>query len=104
MRPLHPFPDPPRGRRASRGAQPTRRPSMTGRGTLGGILVFGLLVTAGVAAAGETTAVGTKVANAGTLRDLRGGRRALQGFTGKKALVLAFVGTDCPLSNLYLPG
>jgi mono/diheme cytochrome c family protein len=77
---------------------------MTGRGTLGGILVFGLLVTAGAAAAGETTAVGTKVANAGTLRDLRGGRRALHGFTGKKALVLAFLGTECPLSNLYLPG
>src|SRR5207302_6009323 len=55
------------------------------------------------AAAGET-AVGVKVANSSSLRDLRGGRRALHSFTGKKAVVLAFLGTECPVSNVYLPG
>ncbi len=74
---------------------------------------FALLLAAGwdassrPASAGEApaaTAVGGKVADHTSLRDLRGNRRALHGFTGHRALVLIFLGADCPISNLYLPG
>src|SRR5262245_2022483 len=84
---------------------------MTRRGPRGGFLFLGLLLGAawaGPATAAEEstkpTAVGDKVPNSNSLRDLRGNRRPLHNFTGHKALVLAFVGTDCPISNLYLPG
>ena len=49
-------------------------------------------------------AVGAKVPNSNSLRDVRGNRRALHGFTGNKAIVLAFLGTECPVANLYVPG
>jgi peroxiredoxin len=52
----------------------------------------------------KAVAVGDKTANSGSLRDLRGNRRALHDFKGNKAIVLAFVGAECPVSNLYLPG
>src|SRR5947209_5952105 len=51
----------------------------------------------------RATALGSKVANSNSLRDLRGNRRSLQGFAGKKATVVAFLGADCPVSNLYVP-
>src|SRR5579871_2646553 len=82
-------------------------------GPWGGLLGFALLLAAGwdassrPASAGEApaaTAVGGKVADHTSLRDLRGNRRALHGFTGHRALVLIFLGADCPISNLYLPG
>jgi hypothetical protein len=49
------------------------------------------------------TALGKKVPNSNSLRDLRGNRRALHDFKGYSALVLAFIGTECPVANLYLP-
>jgi len=52
----------------------------------------------------RTTAIGMKVAAGSSLRDLRGNRRALHSFTGNKAIVLVFLGADCPVANLYLPG
>jgi hypothetical protein len=48
-------------------------------------------------------AVGTKVPRGGALRDLRGNRRPVHDFKGHRAVVLAFVGAECPVSNLYLP-
>jgi hypothetical protein len=57
--------------------------------------------------AGETVkpvALGAKVPNSNSLRDLRGGKRPLDGFAGNKAVVLCFLGADCPVSNLYIPG
>jgi peroxiredoxin len=48
-------------------------------------------------------AIDDKVPDIGRLRDLRGGGRNLHSFKGK-AVVLAFLGADCPVSNLYLPG
>src|SRR6478752_1409086 len=66
-----------------------------------------VLVLAAVAAADDkprATPIGDKVAAAEQLRDVRGGRRPLAGFAGHKAVVLALVGADCPVSNLYLPG
>jgi peroxiredoxin len=49
-------------------------------------------------------AVGAKAPDKSSLRDLRGNRRPLYGFKDHCVLVLAFLGTDCPISNLYLPG
>jgi mono/diheme cytochrome c family protein len=75
-------------------------------------LVLGLALAAAWAlapvpsAAGDkpALALGAKVPNTGSLRDLRGSGRPLHSFSGHRALVLAFVGTECPISNLYLPG
>src|SRR6516225_8486249 len=52
----------------------------------------------------NVTAIGAKAPNGSSLRDLRGNRRALFSFDKHRAVVLAFLGTDCPVSNLYLPG
>lgn len=52
----------------------------------------------------KPVAVGDKISTAAELRDLRGGHRPLSAFAGHKAVVLAFLGADCPVSNLCLPG
>jgi peroxiredoxin len=59
---------------------------------------------AGAAEPARAVALGDKVPDSHSLRDLHGNRRPLQGFAGHKALVLVFLGADCPLSNLYAPG
>ena len=47
--------------------------------------------------------VGQRLGNF-TLSDVISGRDVtLYGFAGKKAVVLVFLGTDCPLANLYAP-
>src|SRR5205823_6187646 len=46
--------------------------------------------------------IGTRVANF-TLDDTSGQPVSLYGFRGKKAVVLVFLGTDCPVGNLYAP-
>lgn len=51
----------------------------------------------------ESIPLGKAVPPGSALRDLRGNRRPLQDFKGYRALVLLFVGTECPVSNLYLP-
>jgi peroxiredoxin len=38
-----------------------------------------------------------------TLKDTSGKPVRLYGFAGKKAAVLIFIGTDCPVGNLYMP-
>jgi peroxiredoxin len=39
-----------------------------------------------------------------TLQDVASGRKTtLYGFQGRKAIVLVFLGTDCPVGNLYVP-
>ncbi len=39
-----------------------------------------------------------------TLKDARTGRtHTLYGYQGRKAIVLVFLGTDCPVGNLYIP-
>ncbi|HEX5271623.1 MAG TPA: redoxin family protein, partial [Gemmataceae bacterium] len=72
------------------------------------LLAVALVLAAGGPALAEEAAkgaaVGDKAPNSGSLRDLRGNRRALHDFKGHKAIVVAFVGADCPISNLYLPG
>src|SRR5438552_256750 len=83
---------------------------MTTRGVLGNLLsvafLLGLLGFASVLAAKDqpkAAALGQKVSRSHALRDVRGNRRPLHDFTGHKALVIAFVGTECPVANLYLP-
>jgi peroxiredoxin len=79
---------------------------MTKRDVLGGLLFVALLLGPGQAAAGEkpALALGDKVPNSNSLRDLRGNRRALHDFKNNKAIVLVFLGAECPVSNLYAPG
>ena len=78
---------------------------MTKRDVLGGLLFVALLLGPG-RAAGEkpALALGDKVPNSNSLRDLRGNRRALHDFKNNKAIVLVFLGAECPVSNLYAPG
>jgi thiol-disulfide isomerase/thioredoxin len=70
---------------------------------LGVLCLFGLAFPV-TADNKKPTPTGEKVSNGHALRDVRGNRRALHDFKGNKAIVLAFVGADCPASNLYLPG
>ena len=74
--------------------------------TVRSFLAFLLVASSGLSArAGElkTTAVGEKVPKSNSLRDLRGNSRALDAFKSSKAIVLVFLGTDCPVSKLYVP-
>ena len=50
----------------------------------------------------KAPAVGTKVASF-TFRDYRGAETSLEQFAAKKAVVLAFVGCECPVARLYGP-
>lgn len=56
---------------------------------------------AGVDAAGQK-ALGQKIENF-ELRDFRGKSVALDEFKQKRAVVIAFLGTECPLATLYAP-
>jgi peroxiredoxin len=47
-------------------------------------------------------AIGAKVADL-ALKDISGQRRSLGEYRNKKAIVVVFVGTQCPLANLYFP-
>jgi mono/diheme cytochrome c family protein len=82
---------------------------MIRHGAAAGVVVFGLVfgATLPARADGDRPAAvtpGAKVPNSNSLRDLHGNRRPLHGFKGYKAVVLAFLGCDCPVSNVYLPG
>lgn len=67
------------------------------------VLLGGLGVAAKAAELLKATAVGSKVPNSNSLRDLRGNSRPLDTFKGNKATVLVFLGTECPVSKLYVP-
>ncbi len=47
-------------------------------------------------------AIGARVADVG-LTDLAGKHRTLGEFKANKAIVVVFVGTECPIANLYFP-
>jgi peroxiredoxin len=82
---------------------------MTGRGRLacvllvGGLFGTGWLGTSQEAAKTKALAVGDEAPANNNLRDLRGNRRALHDFKGNSAIVLAFLGTECPVTNVSLP-
>jgi peroxiredoxin len=81
---------------------------MDKRAHLAGLLGFSMALSAAALPAQATepapvTGLGARAPSGGTLRDVRGNRRPLHDFKGHRALVLAFLGTECPLSSLYLP-
>ena len=59
------------------------------------------LASVGVAAA-EDSPIGKKIAGF-TARDLHGKSVSLADFSDRKAVVVAFLGTECPLAKLYAP-
>src|SRR4051794_10131309 len=61
-----------------------------------------LLVTVSGASAAEPSPLGRKVDNF-TLKDYRGKEHSLDGLKDSKLVVLAFLGTECPLAKLYAP-
>jgi peroxiredoxin len=68
-------------------------------------VITALLTCTGAGAQGpKARAIGEQVPNSNSLRDLRGNRRSLHDLKGHKAIVLVFLGTDCPVSNLHAPG
>lgn len=66
-------------------------------------LAFLILLDNPLFAEEKPVPLGTKVEGRTSLRDLRGNRRPLRGFADNKAVVVAFLGTACPLANLYVP-
>lgn len=64
-------------------------------------LLMVVALASGVSAA-EKSSLGRKVDNF-TLKDYRGKSHALDDFKDRKLVVLAFLGTDCPLAKLYAP-
>jgi thiol-disulfide isomerase/thioredoxin len=69
------------------------------------VTIAAILGSSSIATAEPAKAVriGETVPASNQLRDLRGGLRALDGFTKNQAVVLIFLGTECPVSNLYFP-
>jgi peroxiredoxin len=67
---------------------------------------FLLLTVAGSVNAGQRDltppAIGAKVADV-AMRDMDGRQRTLGEYKDKKAIVAIFVGTECPIANLYFP-
>ncbi len=70
-----------------------------------GILLALVLLVPSVADAAESVLeIGKPLPRGSTLRDLRGNRRSLHDIgKGSKAIVVVFLGAECPISNLYLP-
>ena len=48
--------------------------------------------------------IGDKLGRLNSLRDIRSNRRWVEDFKGYRAFVLIFLGVECPLANLYVPG
>src|SRR5439155_11616530 len=67
------------------------------------VLALALAVLVPATAGEKSAALGDKLPNAGGLRDLRGNGRTLHSFKDHAAVVVVFLGNDCPVSNLYLP-
>ncbi len=69
--------------------------------TLG--LISQACVIRGEDVAEKAQEIGTRIADQYVLRDVLGNRRSLQEFAGLNAIVLAFLGTESPTSDLNLP-
>src|SRR5258707_13548013 len=68
---------------------------------LSSLLLAGFL--SGFVCAGENTASDKRIGNL-SLPDVRTGRPvALADFQDRKAIVVLFLGTECPVNNAYLP-
>jgi peroxiredoxin/mono/diheme cytochrome c family protein len=64
--------------------------------------ILALLAGGSLAAAGETSPIGKKVENF-SARDFRGKETSLKDFADSKAIVVVFLGTECPQAKLYAP-
>ncbi len=60
------------------------------------------LALSAMRARAEQTAIGRKIEDF-TLDDFRGRARSLKDWSDSKLVVVAFLGTECPLANLYAP-
>jgi peroxiredoxin/mono/diheme cytochrome c family protein len=70
-----------------------------------GAMMWGAAMAVALASAGEAAAkvgVGVRAPNF-VLQDAQGETHALADFRDKKAVVLVFLGTECPVANLYVP-
>src|SRR6187455_2330025 len=71
-----------------------------------GLFVVGAVVIAtaqsGLSDDKQASSIGRKV-NDFTLRDAGGKSHSLSDFVGKQAVVIAVLGTECPLATLYAP-
>src|SRR5262249_32744804 len=84
---------------------PKRRGRFSGAMTLRfvGSVVLAMLLAAAWGATGESPApIGRKIDDF-KLQDYLGTTHSLQDWQDKKAVVVAFLGTDCPLAKLYAP-
>jgi peroxiredoxin len=68
------------------------------------IILWGMLAACGVSPEDAPVApdIGAVVPNF-SLKDIHRRSRSLDSFKDKKAIVVVFVGTECPLANLYYP-
>ncbi len=64
--------------------------------------MLALLVGAVPAVAGDASPIGKKIENF-SARDFRGKEVSLQDFADSKAIVVVFLGTECPQAKLYAP-
>src|SRR5262245_64093872 len=83
---------------------PLRATIMLTRAVVTGLVFLGCLLGIAGWLAGsraeekaKSTALGAKVANSNSLRDVRGNRRALHDLKDNKAIVLVFIGAECPV-------
>ncbi len=65
-------------------------------------VALGTFLAAPCAAADEQPRIGRKIDDF-TLDDYRGRARSLSDWADSKVVVVAFMGTECPLANLYVP-
>src|SRR5713226_624530 len=61
-----------------------------------------LAIAGGIVAAEPTSSIGKKIPDL-KLPDLRGRKVSLGDFQDKKAVVVFFVGTECPINNAFMP-
>src|SRR5436305_1126554 len=66
------------------------------------VVIAALTLSLALAAPVNAPAPGATVPKL-TLKDIHRRPRVLDGFKDRKALVIVFVGTECPLANLYIP-
>jgi peroxiredoxin len=70
------------------------------------VLAAAIAAMSSIVDAAETPSIGRNVGRMVpdfTLKDASGNPVRLYGFRGKKAVVVVFLGTDCPVGNLYAP-
>jgi len=72
------------------------------RGAAGGVLWLAVALTSVAAEPADSPIIGRQIADF-TLKDVHGQPRALADFADGQLVVVAFMGTECPLARLYAP-